>query len=157
MLPVRSRVDLRATAMKGTPYSPKARSFLELQHQIDSCNILINTLLKSLPSANKKMVHSTAPTDRALMYSYGPPHMAEQKQDDLVEHTYSSYVRIRDVAMKTCQRRWMIGRSGERGSGISMLAARHDDDDDDDDITPKLKVNRLDWNLNSSHGSSPPT
>ena len=25
----------------------------------------------------------------------------------------------------------MIGRSGERGPGISMLAARHDDDDDD--------------------------
>ncbi len=24
----------------------------------------------------------------------------------------------------------MIGRSGERGSGISMLAARHDDDED---------------------------
>ena len=23
----------------------------------------------------------------------------------------------------------MIGRSGERGSGISVLAARHDDDD----------------------------
>ena len=28
----------------------------------------------------------------------------------------------------------MIGRSGERGSGISVQAARHDDDDDDDDI-----------------------
>ncbi len=27
----------------------------------------------------------------------------------------------------------MIGRSGERGSGISVLAARLDDDDDDDD------------------------
>ena len=27
----------------------------------------------------------------------------------------------------------MIGRSGESGSGISVLAARHDDDDDDDD------------------------
>ena len=27
----------------------------------------------------------------------------------------------------------MIGRSGERGSGISVLAARHDDDNDDDD------------------------
>ncbi len=27
----------------------------------------------------------------------------------------------------------MIGRSGERWSGISVLAARHDDDDDDDD------------------------
>ena len=25
----------------------------------------------------------------------------------------------------------MIERSGERGSGISVLAARHDDDDDD--------------------------
>ena len=28
----------------------------------------------------------------------------------------------------------MIGRSGERGSEISELVARHDDDDDDDDI-----------------------
>ena len=27
----------------------------------------------------------------------------------------------------------MIRRSGERGSGISVLAARHNDDDDDDD------------------------
>ena len=26
----------------------------------------------------------------------------------------------------------MIGRSGERGSGISVLAAQHDDDDDDE-------------------------
>ena len=56
------------------------------------------------------------------------PHMAGQKQDDQLEHTYSSYVRIRDVALKTCQRRWTIGRSGERGSGISMPAAQHDDD-----------------------------
>ena len=43
------------------------------------------------------------------MYSYGTPHMAEQKHDSLLEHTYNSYVRIRDVALKTCQRRWMIG------------------------------------------------
>ena len=28
------------------------------------------------------------------------------------------------------QRRWTIGRKGERGSGISVPAARHDDDDD---------------------------
>ena len=56
------------------------------------------------------------------------PHMAEQKQDGQLEHIYSSYVRIRDVALKTCQRRWTIGRSGERGSGISVLAERHDDD-----------------------------
>ena len=64
----------------------------------------------------------------SVMYSYGPPHMAKQKQDDQLEHTYSSYVRIRDVALKTCQKQWMIGRSSERGSGISVLVARHDDD-----------------------------
>ena len=29
----------------------------------------------------------------------------------------------------------MRGRSGERGSGISVLAAHDDDDDDDDDET----------------------
>ena len=57
--------------------------------------------------------------------------MAEQKQNDQLEHTYSSYVRIRDVALKTCQKRWTIGRSGERRSGIYVLAALHDDDDDD--------------------------
>ena len=65
------------------------------------------------------------------MYSYGPPHMAEQKQDDQLEHTFSSYVKIRDVALKTYQRRWTIGRSGERGSGISEPSAQHNDDDDD--------------------------
>ena len=57
------------------------------------------------------------------------PHMAVQKQDDQHEHTFSSYVRIRDVVLKTCLRWWTIGRSGERGSGISVLPARHDDDD----------------------------
>ena len=33
------------------------------------------------------------------------PLMTEQKQDDQLEHTYSSYVRIRDVVQKTCRRR----------------------------------------------------
>ena len=59
------------------------------------------------------------------------PHMAGQKQDDQLEHTYSSYVGIRDVALKTCQRRWTIGRRGEKWSGISVPVARPDDDDDD--------------------------
>ena len=67
--------------------------------------------------------------------TYGPPHMAVQKLDDQHEYTFSSYVRIRDVVLKTCLVRWTIGRSGERGSGISVLPARHDDDDDDDDDT----------------------
>ena len=30
--------------------------------------------------------------------------MAGQKQDDQLEHTFSNYVRIQDVAMKTYQR-----------------------------------------------------
>ena len=58
------------------------------------------------------------------------PAYGQVKAGNQLEHTYSSYVRIRDVALKTCERRWMIGRSGERGSGISVLAAWHDDDDD---------------------------
>ena len=62
------------------------------------------------------------------MYSHGSPHLAGQKQDDQLEHTYSSYVRIRDVALRTCRRRWTIGKSGEKGSRISVLAVRHDDD-----------------------------
>ena len=44
--------------------------------------------------------------------------------------TFSSYVRIQVVVLKTCLGRWTIGRSGERGSGISVLPARYDDDDD---------------------------
>ena len=43
-------------------------------------------------------------------------------------------LRIRDVALRTYQKQWTIGRSSERGSGISVLAARDDDDDDDDDF-----------------------
>ena len=78
------------------------------------------------------------------------PYMAKQKQDDQLEHTYCSYVRIWDVALKTCQKRWMIGRSGERGSGISVLAAWHDDNDDDkhpllDDFSIDLFICPIGW------------
>ena len=67
-------------------------------------------------------------TSSLVMYSYGPLHMAEQKRGDQLEHTYSSSVRIQGVAPRTCRKRWMIGRDGERGSVISMLMAQHDDD-----------------------------
>ena len=40
-----------------------------------------------------------------VMYSYGPPHMAVQKQDNQHKHTFSNYVRIQDVVQKTCLRR----------------------------------------------------
>ena len=59
--------------------------------------------------------------------------MAGKKQDDQLEHTFSSYVMIRNVALKTYLRRWMIGRGGERGSGISVLVARHDDDEEEEE------------------------
>ena len=80
---------------------------------------------------------------RHQLYGHLPPitktiqvrHMAVQKQDDQHEHTFSSYLRIRDVVLKICLGRWTIGRSGERGSGISLLLAWHDDDDD---ISEKL-------------------
>ena len=49
------------------------------------------------------------------------PHMAKQKQDDQLELIYSSYVRTQNVNLKTCRRRWIIGRSGERGSGMMMM------------------------------------
>ena len=65
------------------------------------------------------------------MYSCGLLHRDEQRQDVQIEHAYSSPVLILDVARKTCQGQWTIGRGGERGSEISVLIARHDDDDDD--------------------------
>ena len=73
------------------------------------------------------------------------PTYGRQNQDDQHEHTYGSYVRIRDIALKTCQRRWTIGRSGERGSGISVLAAWHDDDEIN--LQKLTLASRRFWNL----------
>ena len=64
-----------------------------------------------------------------VMYPYGPLHMAEKKQGDQLQPTYSCSVRIRDVALGTYRKRWTIRRGGERGSGISVLMARQDDDE----------------------------
>ena len=64
----------------------------------------------------------------------------EQKQDDQLERTYTSSMRMRNVALRTCQKRWTIGKSGERGSGIFVLVAWHDDDDDVDKFTKQTIV-----------------
>ena len=59
---------------------------------------------------------------------------------------------IRDVALRTCQKRWTIERSGGRGSGISVLVAWYDDDDDiftvtsQPSITLILKISRFSHN-----------
>ena len=66
--------------------------------------------------------------------------MAAQKQGDQLERTFSSYVRIQDVVLKTYLGRSTIGRSGERGSGISVLPARYDDDDN-------IKKNLFEFNV----------
>ena len=58
--------------------------------------------------------------------------MADLKQGEHLEPTYSSSVRIRHIVRSTCQKKWTIVKSGERGSGISSLVARQDDDDGDD-------------------------
>ncbi len=42
----------------------------------------------------------------------------------------------------------MIGRNGEKGSGISALAARHDDDDDDITVFDIKLLTRFDVPLN---------
>ena len=47
--------------------------------------------------------------------------MDKQRQDDLLEHTYSSSVPIWDATLKTCWKQWTIERGGERGSRISVL------------------------------------
>ena len=43
-------------------------------------------------------------TSSLVRYSYGSLHMAEQKQSDQLEPTYSSSVRIRGVALRTCRK-----------------------------------------------------
>ena len=57
--------------------------------------------------------------------------MDEQRLDDQLEPTYNSSVPIHDVALKTCRKRWTIEKGSRKGSGISVLMARHDDDDND--------------------------
>ena len=57
------------------------------------------------------------------MYSCGPHHMDEQRQDDQLEPTYNSCLPKRDVALKTFRKQWTIEKGGEQRSGISLLMA----------------------------------
>ena len=60
--------------------------------------------------------------------------MDGQRQDDQLEPIYNNSVPIQDIALKTFRERWTIEAGGKRGSGGSVLAARHDDGDDDETI-----------------------
>ena len=77
------------------------------------------------------------------MYSCGPLHMDEQRQDVQLEPTYSSSVQIRDIALRICRKQWTIGMCVERRSGISVLIAWHDDDDEY--TWNLLTVSKNDW------------
>ena len=67
-------------------------------------------------------------TRSQVMYFYGPFHMDEQRQGDQLKPTYSSFVLIQDVALRTYRKQSTTGRGGERGSEISVLISWHDDD-----------------------------
>ena len=57
-------------------------------------------------------------TNPSAIYSSGPIHMDEQKQDDQLEPVYNSSVPIQDIALKTSMERWTIETSGEKESEI---------------------------------------
>ena len=73
--------------------------------------------LSKLDEPDTQDTAGEAGTNLSVMYSYGLLHVVKQKQDDQLEHIFSSYVSIQDVALNTCLRWWTIGRSVERGSG----------------------------------------
>ena len=104
-----------------------------LHYASGSCKFLHQSAKPWKSAFTQPLHHGQDVTLGHFKAEYGSPHIAAQKQDDQLERTFSSYVRIQDVVLKTYLRQWTIGRSGERGSGISVLPARYDDDDDDDD------------------------
>ena len=87
-------------------------------------------LSRKLPKLDEPDTAGEVRTNLLAKYSCGPLHTDEQRLDDLLEPKYSSSVLIQDVAWKTSWERWTIETGGERGSGRSVLAVRHDDDDD---------------------------
>ena len=60
--------------------------------------------------------------------------MDEQMQDHQLEPKYNCSVSIQDIVLKTSREGWTIETGGERVSGRSVVAVRHDDDDDDGGI-----------------------
>ena len=102
--------------------------------QSSSCTAtdLPSLKVSTLDESDMQDTVGEAGTSSEVMFSNGPPHIAEQKQGDQLTPIYSSSVMIQDVALRTYQKRWTIRCSGETGSGISVLVARQDDDHDDD-------------------------
>ena len=75
------------------------------RHQLYGHLPPITRKLSKLDEPDMQDTAGEARTSSYVMYSYGPSHVAEQKLDDQLEHTYSSHVKIRDVDLETCQKR----------------------------------------------------
>ena len=68
-----------------------------------------------------------------------------RKKDELISdvHLWSptyGQAKAGRPARTYIQQRWMIGKNGERMSGISALAARHDDDDDSQEKLSNINI-----------------
>ena len=86
---------------------------------------------RKLSKLNKQDMRDTAGEvgmNSRVTYSCGPLHMDEQRLEDQLGPICNSSEAIQDVALKTCRERWTIETDGERGSGRSLLAVRHDYD-----------------------------
>ena len=95
---------------------------------------ILNNSLRQLPTKHQLFGH-IPPIAKTIQVrrTRHAGHCWKSREGQL-EPSYRSSVRIRYVALKTCQRRWTIGRSGEKGSGISVLVIRPDNNDDDRSI-----------------------
>ena len=80
--------------------NPKLKVWAHVEYKLTYYNVKVQHIIH----------HSTVILSLSLyiymyIYIYGPPHIAVQKQDDQHEHTFSNYVRIQNVGLKTCLRR----------------------------------------------------
>ena len=85
--------------------------------------------LSKLDKPDMRDTEGEVRTNAEVMYSCESLHMGEQRQDDQLKPTYRSSVPTQDVGLKTCRKQWTIGKSGEKGPGISVLMVGHDEDE----------------------------
>ena len=101
--------------------------------------------LLKLDEPNPQDTAGEVGTSLWVMYSCGPFHIDEQRQDVQFEPIYSSCRAIRDVSLRIGREQLSIGRCGARWSGISVLIEWHDDDDDDGSRYFHILITEFEW------------
>ena len=104
------------------------------QNPTSSSCTAIYRLLRKLCKLDEPDMQNNAgeeDTNSKVIYSCGPLHLDEQRQDDQLEPIYNSSLPIRDVALKTYRKRWTIEVGGKRRLGRSVQVAWHRLRDDD--------------------------